>query len=335
MSGASSHTPFGPHPSERTRRRLALVMLSAVALLGILVVASYAWTGAGGVTREGASVAPVRTMATPADFWLTNFSANNTTVDVSMAFNISVQVNLTGVIQNNTMNNTDSNFTFAWSGLPAFVPGDPGSGCTGFAGVAGNNSSVLNCTAASAGALSVSVVVTNFTNGESNTTTALAITVNPLPTISTFTVSSVKIAVNTSITFTVTASGGTGGLTFQYTGLPLGCSSNESTFSCAPDRVGVYNVTVVAVDSLGFTSPLWNVTVTVEGAAKKSTSGIGTTGWAVVIGILVIGFLATAALLLQARREERAGQMGTEEPSQESTGDTGMQPPTPPSGPSS
>lgn len=337
MSGASSHPLLGPSPSDRAPRRAALLVLSALALLVLLVVASYAWTGAVAATREVGAGTPLRVaVSPPADFWLTNFSANNTTVDVSMAFNVSVEVNLTGVIQNNTANNTDSNFTFAWSGLPAFVPGEPGSGCAGFAGVADNNSSVLNCTAATDKPLSISVVVTNFTNGESNTTTALAITVNPLPSITAFTVNtadSVKIAVNTSVTFTVTASGGTGGLAYQYTGLPLGCSSSAASFSCTPDRVGVYNVTVVAVDSYGFTSTLWNVTVTVEAPAKHTTSGIGTTGWAVVIGIVVIGFLATAALLLQARREERAGEMATEEPSPGS-GDMGSSPPPPP-GPSS
>ncbi|MGC2290036.1 MAG: hypothetical protein WA688_09310 [Thermoplasmata archaeon] len=288
--------------------------------------------------------------AATASFSLVNLTANNTTVDVSMAFNISVDVvNLTGGAINST--NT-SNYTFTWTGIPAFVPGAPGSGCMGvnpvnLSAVPDNDSSLLNCSAAAPGTFTVSVSAMNITSGQSNSSTTLSILVNALPTASGFTVNSsatapsdhVKGAVNTSITFSVTASGGTGPLSYQYSGLPLGCSSNASTFSCLPNRVGVYNVTVTAIDVYGYTSSeTLNVTVTVTGAVKTTSSGIGNTGWAIVIGILVVGALVTIALLFQARREERAGRMGTEQSSQESPPGSGESPPmggTPPPGPPS
>jgi hypothetical protein len=272
----------------------------------------------------------------PAGFALVNLTANNTTVDLSMAFNLSVDVvNATTGAPDN-----DSNYTFVWTGLPAFVPGTPGSGCTDPNG--DNNSSFLNCTAASTTALSISVTATNWTNSLSNSTpTALSITVNSLPAQTGFTVSSqsvaptdhVKVAVNSTVWFNVTSSSGTGPLTYQFSGLPLGCSSTVASFSCQPNRVGIYNVSVTTVDAYGFTAGPMNVTVTVTGTTTTTSSGIGTTGWAIVIGILVIGGLVTLVLLLQARREEHAGRMGTEESPTEPPQETGGPPPmggTPP-----
>jgi hypothetical protein len=341
----SGERPSSPRVSDRasrtTRRGAVLVLLGASAMAGLLLVSALVGLGGSAPLRTAFSQGGDHSLAVPpapATFSLVNLTANNTTVDVSMPFNISVNVvNLTGGALN------ASNYTFVWTGLPAFVPGTPGSGCTGPT-PGSNNSPVLNCTAASPGALTISVSATNITGGPSNSTGPITIAVNPLPTETAFTVSSaaiaganhISVAVNTSITFIVTASGGTSPLSFAYAGLPLGCSSNASTFQCAPNRAGVYNVSVTTSDSYGYTAGPLNVTVTVTAPVKTTSSGIGTTGWAIVIGILVVGALVTVALFVQAGREERRGRMGMEEASQGSSGQSGGEPPmggTPPPGP--
>ncbi|MGA7860833.1 MAG: hypothetical protein WCB19_03130 [Thermoplasmata archaeon] len=330
MSGAR---PSSPRVLRRTSRS-ALLGLTAVlgvsAVVAVLLLSVFSGT-AGAISGRGdlAGAAPrsLSLPVAPANFKLVNLSANNTTVDVSMAFNVSVNVvNLTGGALN------ASNYTFAWTGLPAFVPGTPGSGCAGTN--PGNNSSVLNCTAASAGSLTISVTATNFT-GQSNGSTTLPILVNPLPTLTSLTVSEFNSTLGTQIWFNATASGGTAPLTFSYTGLPLGCAGTSASFACTPTRAGIYSVAVMAIDSYGYNSTARSAAVTVS-AAKTSSPGIGTTGWAVVIGIVVVGAIVTVALLFQARREERAGRMGMEEPAQQPPQESGGTPPmggSPPPGP--
>lgn len=326
--------------------RGVLLILGVVAVVAVLVLGSF--TGVPGpLSARGARAFPGARVplmpASSADFKLVNFTANNTTVDVSMAFNLSVDVvNLT----NGAINSTNtSNWSFAWTGLPAFVPSVPGSGCVGVSPVNGslipnNDSSLLDCSAASATSLSIQVTATNLTSTQSNSSGKLAITVNSLVSLSSFSVSKLNSTLGTQIWFNATSSGGTAPVTFSYSGLPLGCTGSSTSFSCTPTRAGVYTVTVKAVDMYGYTSKIDYANVSVSVPAAKSP-GIGTTGWGIVIGILVVGFLATGALFYQARREERAGRMGMEgqveqEPPSEMGGTPPMGgPPPPPSGPSS
>lgn len=324
MSGAPPPSPSVLGRTKRFAPFRSAFALGAIAVVAVFLVGTL-WGAPAAVAHRdiglGGASRSVALPATPANFSLVNLTANNTTVDVSMLFNVSVDVvNLTGSALN------ASNYTFVWSGLPAYVPGVPGSGCYGVN--PGNNSPVLNCTAASAGTLHISVTATNFTSDQSNTSRTLTITVNPLPALTSFQVSELNSTLGTQIWFNATATGGTPPLTFSYTGLPLGCRGNTTSFSCTPTRAGAYTVTVTAVDAYGFTSSTTlSAKVTVTTATKTSTPGIGTTGWSIVIGIIVVGALATIALLLQARREERAGRMGMEEAREQPPEESGGAPP--------
>ena len=222
MSGEFPSSPRAPGRINRPNPRGLVVLLGTSAVVALIVVGICLASTGLTTGRSEASVLSLRSSSLPpaaAPFSVVNLTANNTTVDVSMAFNVSVDVvNLTGGALN------ASNFTFVWAGLPVFVPGTPGSGCYGLN--PDNNSSVLNCTAASSGALTVSVTATNYTSSQSNVSTSLSIQVNVLPTESAFTVSTsgiaatdhVSVAVNASISFSVTASGGTAPLSYSVLG---------------------------------------------------------------------------------------------------------------------
>lgn len=233
-------------------------------------------------------------------------AANNTTVDVTMAFNLSINASAVLLAAGHTdepWNNT-TNYTFVWFGLP---PGCP-------TGAANTNFSVLNCTATAEGSYSVYVNVTDYVTTNSSNSGALALRVNPVPTLISFQVTRTNLTLGTTIWFNATGSGGTGAISFAYTGLPLGtgCSGNSSSIQCTPDRAGTYNVTVAAVDSYGVASSPASVVVHVASGAKPS-KGPGTTGWAIIGAILVIGALIVIALLVQARREERSARMAAEQ----------------------
>jgi hypothetical protein len=71
----------------------------------------------------------------------------------------------------------------------------------------------------------------------------------------TLTASPPVIDFSQSTTFTVPASGGSGGYSFSWSGLPLGCvSRNLSALPCTPSGAGTYSVVANVTDSQGATS---------------------------------------------------------------------------------
>jgi PKD repeat protein len=123
-------------------------------------------------------------------------------------------------------------------------------------GCLSSNTSELTCIPSAAGVYAIGVYV-NDTSGHS-VTSATTLTVHPTgwgsgPTITGFSASpSAEDVVGTTVMMTVQASGGTGALTYRYTGLPPGCSStNSSTLSCSLPEVGNYTVRVYVNDSDG------------------------------------------------------------------------------------
>lgn len=145
---------------------------------------------------------------------------------------------------------------YHYTGLP--------SGCS-----TGNVTS-LSCTPSTSRSSPFTVKV--FANGtgladhlSASATTSL--TVNPVPTVSTFAATPATVALGGSTSFAVSASGGTGTLSYDYTGLPAGCYSFDVTsLPCTPASAGSFSVEVFVNDTLGVsahaTTPL-----TVSGAA--------------------------------------------------------------------
>jgi hypothetical protein len=290
-------------------------LLLLAGLSGSVAPARAVFAGGASQNLQGVGLQIVRF---PPPLVINSVVANATTVDVTMGFNVTV--NASGGSGN------PANYNYTWHGLPAACPD--------------SYSAVQNCTPTVAGRLSITVTVNDTLTLQSNTSGAVNITVNSLPTLTKFNVSKTNITQGTEIWFNATGSGGTAPLSFVYAGLPRGCTGNTSSFSCAPTLAGTYNVTVVAMDSLGMTSNKLNVQVTVQGNKSTTTvtPGIGNSGWAIVGGILVIGALATVALLWQARREDRAGQTATVVATQVPPDQPGGSPPSgpmPPAGPSS
>lgn len=227
----------------------------------------------------------------PAPLTIHGVDANLSALDLTMSFNVTV--NVTGGSGN------PANYRYNWSGLPP--------GCSN------SHSVVQNCTPTATGSYPVKVTVNDSVTLVSANGTTL-VTVNSDPAISAFSVNQPTSTLGTQLTFTVTAAGGTGTLNYTYLGLPLGCAGYNATLVCTPTRVGLFNVTVVAYDAVGYTTAKWFLNVTISPAGS---AGIGTSGWAIVGGIIGVGAIVTIALLLQARREERSG----------------MLPPTPPQPP--
>jgi hypothetical protein len=112
-------------------------------------------------------------------------------------------------------------------------------------------------------------------------------------TMSSFAASPNPVATGNSVTFTVTTSGGTAPIYYNYTGLPSGCStSNAATFSCSPTLAGTYYVNATANDSAG-THTTKTITLTVT-AAQLTLSSFVASPNPVVVGNTVT-FTVTAS----------------------------------------
>lgn len=83
--------------------------------------------------------------------------------------------------------------------------------------------------------------------------TAVLVTVTADPTVQAPTASVGSVDLGQAVTFSVVASGGSGGFSYAWPGLPPGCGSTSASFTCHPGQAGTYTITVQATDSNGFT----------------------------------------------------------------------------------
>lgn len=170
--------------------------------------------------------------------------------------------------------------TVMWSGLP--------SGCTG------SNRTAITCEPNQVGGQTVSVTISTgsltVTSGSSNWT------VNSLPRISIFTVlpSPTLVGKGTTIQVGVAAGSGTAPFTYQYLGLPDGCSSsNLPRFVCSPVTAGSFEIEVIVQDADGqSTSALTNLTVSAsEGGGAAPLWEYAAEGLGILLVVLFVIFI--------------------------------------------
>ena len=147
-------------------------------------------------------------------------------------------------------------FTYAWTGLP---PGCPPS-----------DAAVLACRPAAVGNYTISVQVTDG-NGEVQASGMLTISVDPTLKAVGLELSPAALDLGGSTQISLLTSGGSGGLVYQWFGLPSGCAggSTLSQISCRPRGEGNYTLSVTITDAAG-------ASVTVGPAVLRVAEGLGT-----------------------------------------------------------
>ena len=129
-------------------------------------------------------------------------------------------------------------YYYSWSGLPT------GTGC------ASANASAIECTPSTPTRVYLTVTVKD-SNGYPVTSSSTPFVVNSAPFVS-LAVNRSNIDVNEPLLFYANASGGTGTYTYSYAGLPVGCSSqNTSRLTCTPTVTGTFIVNVTVTDTGG------------------------------------------------------------------------------------
>lgn len=126
-------------------------------------------------------------------------------------------------------------YTYAWTGLPA---------------ACGNaTTTAVNCLVTVPGTFTIRVQVTDSL-GVSGFSPSATLNVYADPTVS-VAASRVAFDAEQPVLLTATASGGSGGFAYVWSGLPTGCAGSSSVVSCTPTDSGTASVTVRATDSNG------------------------------------------------------------------------------------
>ena len=191
-------------------------------------VVSYNWTDSNGVPAKGNTtlsftVNPRPTQAAP--------KPSQSAADVGQT------VTFTATVSGGSGGGT---YVWSWSS---------GLGCTS------TNLSKLTCdpSTTTGSPFTVSYAWTDSVGIAATGTTTLPYTVDADPTVGTPTATPTSVDVNQSVTFKVTASGGSGGLSYDWLGLPTGCSGSSASFSCKPSAaVTGASITVKVNDTNGF-----------------------------------------------------------------------------------
>lgn len=149
------------------------------------------------------------------------------------------------------------NYSYSYTGLPP--------------GCAGTNTPTLICTPTSAGYYSVNVTLRD-TLGVSSTA-SVTVTVNVVPYFLTFVAMPRSIDNGSRTQFNASVAGGTGPISYNYSGLPPGCANqNVSLLNCTPTTVGNYTVRVVATDAVGVSAAAFTELAVNPALVLKSAS---------------------------------------------------------------
>lgn len=189
---------------------------------GYLLMFSGALIGAvGGTLYEGTWA--WTNVSGPGPLALSSFSASPNPLDVGVTARIAV--NVSGGV---------GAYSYSYTSLPP--------SCSSA------NSSLLDCTPSASGDYPVSVIVVD-SKGERLSKT-LDLEVASRPTITSFTESPANVAVGNRTILSTVAAGGVGPLSYRYSGLPPGCSSQDvPTLPCTPNMNGSYRVSAIVFDS--------------------------------------------------------------------------------------
>lgn len=202
-------------------------------------------------------------------------TANRTSADVGQAVAFTA-----------TPTGGSGGFTYVWLGLPV--------------GCAGTTASVNCSSVTAAGTATVKVTVTD-SNGYSATSPGLSFTVYPRLSEA-LTVKPSSLLEGGVVTFEASSSGGAGGLTYVWSGLPTGCTAPSGpALNCSPSIVGSFYVTVTATDRNGVAAASTvNLTVSAAFLGLPAVEGYAIVG---VLATLAIGLILAVVLLTRRRKK--------------------------------
>jgi outer membrane protein assembly factor BamB len=189
-------------------------------------------------------------------------------------------------------------YTYLYGGLPP--------------GCASSSTPTLKCTPIATGNYTVTVTVTDAKMHSVGGSTKVE--VNPVvgtPLTASVTANPDTVVVGKATVLTTDASGGTKPYSYDYTGLPAGCVSNDSaTLTCIPLSTGEYIVTVTVTDARGDVAHgQLSLVVTQAPTTGKSTSTWLSALWDLRWILLAVAAVIVVLALLALYRRHRKAQV--------------------------
>jgi hypothetical protein len=144
-----------------------------------------------------------------------------------------------------------------------------------------------------------------FDSADSVANSGVGVTISADPTVAAPTSSSPSVLEGKAVTFNVSSTAGSGGLTYSWTGLPPGCSSADAaTLSCTPSASGNFTIVVTVTDSNGGSAQSAPLTFKVQPAFLGLPAA---QGYWLAGGIAAVGAGALGILLLLRRKKKGRG----------------------------
>jgi len=199
---------------------------------------------------------------------LANISASSTTTwwefdtDATLSVPVANHVSM-DVGQFSSLQFQDNFAPLSLTGSSTFIGWtwtSPISGCT----QPTSDPQTLNCGVSSApGVATVTFNVSEW-GGYNLISSPLIFTAYPTPTIDSLVALPARIDLGQTTSLSLSISGGSGGPSAQWSGLPSGCAAGSATaLVCTPDAVGSFNVIATVTDSNGVASNSMSATVTI------------------------------------------------------------------------
>jgi hypothetical protein len=159
----------------------------------------------------------------------------------------------------------------------------------------------VSCTPGAAGTFRVTGTVTDAL-GQVMSGFGLLV-VHRDPSVSLVVANGASTALGNPLDLYANATNGSGGFTYAYTGLPTGCTNqNTSSLTCTPTATGSYLVTVTVHDSLGVTTTAQTF-ANVTASSSTSVLGLPATTFALLLAAAVVLVAMTMLVLVRRRRK--------------------------------
>jgi hypothetical protein len=277
------------------------------------VTVTVSWSGGSACSgvSTGAGVFECAWTVSPAPIGSYTFTATDGTNSASTAFLIEPEMTATP-----TSGAGGTSITFSGNGFNANSPLDvlwaTGTPCATTTGTNGGFTCPAWVVPYSTAPGTYTFTAEDNTDHEATASFTVTSSAAPLQ-IAEFTVSPRSQTANSSVTFTVAASGGVGTLSYTYSGLPQGCATSDtSTLTCSPSEAGNFSVTVVVTDQGGHSAQSSIFLTVTWPAVPNSNAGFS---WVYLVVILVIAAVVGMIVLMLNMRKRKAERMGPEHPS--------------------
>jgi hypothetical protein len=155
---------------------------------------------------------------------------------------------------------------------------------------------IFVCNFSTSGSYTIMAMVTDSVGQSASS--SLTLTVSPDPSLVSFATSSSTMSVGEDTALSVSVAGGSGPLSYSFSGLPPGCSSTDSaTLTCHPSSAGTYDVRVTATDHAGKTVT-GSVSIIV---GPQKYLGFTLLNW-VIVSVVGVAVAASLAILRYRKR---------------------------------